>query len=121
MVLPTRTRSIPAPAGPTARRCSPPWSKRFVPVVQCEPPLLEPREHDRGDDLAEAAFLCPSVSDTSRAFTVKDQPGNVLARFARSHYVLNAGNDEPWGYQVEEQRPVADGPFTGTLCSGSPT
>jgi prepilin-type processing-associated H-X9-DG protein len=35
----------------------------------------------------------------------------VLARFARSHYVLNAGNEEPWGYQVQDQQPFADGPF----------
>jgi prepilin-type N-terminal cleavage/methylation domain-containing protein/prepilin-type processing-associated H-X9-DG protein len=58
-----------------------------------------------------ATFLCPSVSEPSRAFDVLDQPGAVLARFARSHYVLNAGNDEPWGYSLEEQRSVADGPF----------
>jgi prepilin-type processing-associated H-X9-DG protein len=58
-----------------------------------------------------ATFLCPSVSESSRAFDVKDEPGNVLARFSRSHYALNAGNEEPWGYQVEDQRPFADGPF----------
>ncbi|WP_435016412.1 DUF1559 domain-containing protein [Tundrisphaera sp. TA3] len=58
-----------------------------------------------------SAFLCPSVSEPSRTFDVKDQPGAVLATFARSHYVLNAGNEEPWGYGVEEHHAIADGPF----------
>lgn len=58
-----------------------------------------------------STFLCPSVSVPARQFDVLDQPGNVLARFSRSHYVLNAGNDEPWVYQVEDQGMVADGPF----------
>jgi len=56
-------------------------------------------------------FLCPSVSDQTRLFDVLDQPGNVLARFARSHYALNAGNDEPWGYSIPDHRSIADGPF----------
>ena len=58
-----------------------------------------------------ATFLCPSVRESSRTFEVKDQPGAVLATFSRSHYVLNAGNEEPWGYQVEDHRSIADGPF----------
>jgi len=58
-----------------------------------------------------SVYLCPSVSEPGRTFAVQDQPGATLARFARSHYVLNAGNDEPWGYQVVDQRVIADGPF----------
>ncbi len=58
-----------------------------------------------------AAFLCPSVSEPSRAFDVLDQPGKPLARFSRSHYVLNAGNEETWGYQLQDQSTIADGPF----------
>ncbi|WP_165247209.1 DUF1559 family PulG-like putative transporter [Paludisphaera soli] len=68
-------------------------------------------ENSTGARTSLAAFLCPSVSEPSRAFDVKDQPGAVLTRFARSHYVLNAGNDEPWGYAIPDQRTVADGPF----------
>ena len=68
-------------------------------------------ENSTGARASLATFLCPSVSEPSRTFDVKDQPGAVLARFSRSHYVLNAGNDEPWGYQVQDHRPVADGPF----------
>ena len=58
-----------------------------------------------------ATFLCPSVGESSRVFDVLDQPGSRLARFSRSHYALNAGNDEPWGYSVEDHRSIADGPF----------
>jgi prepilin-type processing-associated H-X9-DG protein len=57
------------------------------------------------------SFLCPSVSDPSRSFDVLDQPGTVLARFARSHYVLNSGRDEAWTYTIEDQGRIADGPF----------
>ncbi len=56
-------------------------------------------------------FLCPSVSESSLRFEVRDQPGNVLAFIARSHYVLNAGNEEPWGFQTEDHSSIADGPF----------
>jgi prepilin-type N-terminal cleavage/methylation domain-containing protein/prepilin-type processing-associated H-X9-DG protein len=55
--------------------------------------------------------LCPSVSDSTRQFDVLDQPGAFLARFSRSHYVLNTGRDEPWDYTIENHRLVADGPF----------
>ncbi|ADV63108.1 hypothetical protein Isop_2537 [Isosphaera pallida ATCC 43644] len=58
-----------------------------------------------------STHLCPSVSESSTVFNVLDLPGNPIARFARSHYVLNAGRDEPWSYSVLEQRPFADGPF----------
>ncbi|MGE3818648.1 MAG: DUF1559 domain-containing protein [Isosphaeraceae bacterium] len=56
-------------------------------------------------------FLCPSVSEPTRTFGVIDQPGNELATFSRSHYVLNAGNEEPWGYQLQDHATIADGPF----------
>jgi prepilin-type N-terminal cleavage/methylation domain-containing protein/prepilin-type processing-associated H-X9-DG protein len=58
-----------------------------------------------------STFLCPSVSEGSRHFDVMDQPGTVLARFSRSHYVLNTGRDEAWAYTTEDQGRIADGPF----------
>ncbi|MEW4567608.1 DUF1559 domain-containing protein [Tautonia sp. JC769] len=60
---------------------------------------------------ALSTFLCPSVSEDSRQFDVMDQPGAVLGRFARSHYVLNSGRDEAWAYTIEDQGRIADGPF----------
>jgi prepilin-type processing-associated H-X9-DG protein len=68
-------------------------------------------ENRTGTTTSIGTFLCPSVSEDSRQFDVRNQPGDVIARFSRSHYVLNAGNDEPWGYSTDNQRPVADGPF----------
>jgi len=64
-----------------------------------------------GASTVVGTFLCPSVSASSRTFKVLDQPGQALAEFARSHYVLNAGNEEPWGYQVQDHQGIADGPF----------
>ena len=58
-----------------------------------------------------SAFLCPSVSEESKLFDLLDGSGRQLARFSRSHYVLNAGNNEPWIYQTFDHRNVADGPF----------
>lgn len=58
-----------------------------------------------------ATFLCPSVSNDTRQFNILDQPGSILARFARAHYVLNGGNSEPWTFQVSDQSSIADGPF----------
>ncbi|RUL82804.1 DUF1559 domain-containing protein [Tautonia sociabilis] len=68
-------------------------------------------ENTTGAATSLATFLCPSVSDDSRTFSVLDQPGDELARFSRSHYVLNAGNEESWRFQVEDHRRIADGPF----------
>ena len=68
-------------------------------------------ENVTGTTASLNTFLCPSVSESSRQFDVLDQPGAVLARFARSHYVLNSGRDEAWGYTIEDQRRIADGPF----------
>lgn len=58
-----------------------------------------------------SVFLCPSVRDNSRMFNIMNQSGRILIPVARSHYVLNAGNEEPWNYQILDQASVADGPF----------
>lgn len=57
-------------------------------------------------------FLCPSATgNLSGAFDVKEKGGRVLARFGRSNYVANAGQEEPWGLSVEDYEGVADGPL----------
>ncbi|MBT3210501.1 MAG: DUF1559 domain-containing protein [Planctomycetaceae bacterium] len=45
-------------------------------------------------------FLCPSSAGERGSFTVKDIDGIPLAggiQLGRSHYVANAGHEEPWG------------------------
>lgn len=56
-------------------------------------------------------FFCASVSDPSRIVNVMDQQKKQLARVPSAHYVLNAGNEEPWHYQTFDHRSIADGPF----------
>jgi prepilin-type N-terminal cleavage/methylation domain-containing protein/prepilin-type processing-associated H-X9-DG protein len=43
-----------------------------------------------------AVFRCPSVSDDSPTYTVKDVNGAALAVFSRSHYVACAGKPDVW-------------------------
>ncbi len=56
-------------------------------------------------------FLCPSASQIDGDAVIKDSSGMELARMARSCYVVNSGQDEPWGYSVEDASRYADGPF----------
>ena len=56
-------------------------------------------------------FMSPSATNSSGPTIVKNASGTELARFGRSHYVANAGQDEPWGYQMEDLSSVADGPL----------
>ncbi|HEY2826294.1 MAG TPA: DUF1559 domain-containing protein, partial [Pirellulales bacterium] len=43
-----------------------------------------------------AVFRCPSVSDDSTTYSVKDTNGTVLATFSRSHYVACSGKPDVW-------------------------
>jgi len=64
-------------------------------------------------------FLCPSASGkggrTDEPFNVISESGRVLATFARSCYVANAGQEEPWGADVygplDSWEGIADGPL----------
>jgi prepilin-type N-terminal cleavage/methylation domain-containing protein len=56
-------------------------------------------------------FLNPSATNSNGPMTVRDAMGTQLARFGRSHYAANAGQDEPWGYQLEDYANIADGPM----------
>lgn len=56
-------------------------------------------------------FLCPSATNSSGLMPVRDASGSLLATFGRSTYVANAGQDEPWGYTVEDYYGIADGPM----------
>lgn len=56
-------------------------------------------------------FRNPAAPDQGPTMEVKDGSGNVLAVFGLSHFAANAGNDEPWGYQIVDHAEVATGPF----------
>ena len=56
-------------------------------------------------------FLCPSATGTSEPMEVVSSNGDVLATFSRSCYVVSAGQDEPWVYDVDNYEGIADGPF----------
>jgi prepilin-type N-terminal cleavage/methylation domain-containing protein/prepilin-type processing-associated H-X9-DG protein len=56
-------------------------------------------------------FLCPSSTNLDDAFAVKNGSGATMAVFARAHYVANAGQEEPWGYALEDLSRIADGPL----------
>jgi prepilin-type N-terminal cleavage/methylation domain-containing protein/prepilin-type processing-associated H-X9-DG protein len=56
-------------------------------------------------------FLCPTAEVDGVTFDLIDPSDTVLARFSRSHYVLNAGRLGCWGYTVDDQGRVSDGPF----------
>lgn len=62
-------------------------------------------------------FLCPSATGTNGPMDVVSESGEVLATFARSCYVVSAGQDEPWLYTVDSYEGIADGP----LYRNSPT
>lgn len=56
-------------------------------------------------------FMSPSATNSNGPMIVRDGSGNELARFGRAHYVANAGQDEPWGYQLEDYSQIANGPM----------
>lgn len=56
-------------------------------------------------------FLCPSSAGDRSPFVVVSSSGVTLARFARSHYVANAGREEPWGVMAADYSQIADGPL----------
>lgn len=58
-------------------------------------------------------FLNPAADDPSTVCQLRDDSGEVVARFSRTHYVANAGREEPWGVQppLTSWEAIADGPF----------
>jgi prepilin-type N-terminal cleavage/methylation domain-containing protein len=58
-----------------------------------------------------SVFLCPSASKVEGNATIKTLSGTVMAQMGRSTYVANAGQEEPWGYTLEDYASIADGPL----------
>ena len=57
------------------------------------------------------AYLCPSVSEPSRTYEVKDEGGTVMTTFSRSHYVANSGRQEAWAFAEDDWTNLSDGPI----------
>jgi len=58
-----------------------------------------------------SVFLCPSASETDEPFDVKNANADKLARFGRSCYVANVGQEEPWGRTLDDYQDIVDGPL----------
>jgi len=58
-----------------------------------------------------APFVCPSVSDDSTHYQVKNETGGVLADFSRTHYVASAGQPDLWDNPAQDLSRFADGVF----------
>jgi len=56
-------------------------------------------------------FLCPSARGTEGPMDVVKEGGAPLAKFGRSCYVANVGQEEPWGITTDDYRQIADGPL----------
>ncbi|MDG3005728.1 DUF1559 family PulG-like putative transporter [Paludisphaera mucosa] len=64
-----------------------------------------------GARVSVATYLCPSVSDASRVYDVKNQAGTVLTTFSRSHYGGNSGRQEAWAFATDDWTSLSDGPI----------
>jgi prepilin-type N-terminal cleavage/methylation domain-containing protein len=58
-----------------------------------------------------AAFLCPSASGDPLPFEIDSPTLDQPAKFARCHYVASVGQDETWGYTLDDYSQIADGPL----------
>lgn len=58
-------------------------------------------------------YLNPGAPNFDGDVVIRNESGTELARFGRSHYVANVGNDEPWAYRPApaDWRGIANGPF----------
>jgi len=72
--------------------------------------------HPRNEAIVKTrvpGFLNPGATNFDGDAMVTNDSNTVLARFGRSHYVGNCGQDEPWGYvpPVQDWRRLASGPL----------
>ena len=95
------------------------WGAMILPFLD-QAPLYNQLRTDRPcwDPLNTVAvannltvFMSPSATNSNGPMIVRNASGTEMARFGRSHYVANAGQDEPWGYTVEDCSTIADGPL----------
>ena len=95
------------------------WGSLILPYVEQSPvhaslnfnlPCWRPA-NTTGAGTSLGIFHCPSVSEGSKTYDVKDQAGNILATFSRSHYPANSGRQEAWAYAVDDWSTMSDGPI----------
>jgi prepilin-type N-terminal cleavage/methylation domain-containing protein/prepilin-type processing-associated H-X9-DG protein len=109
------------PPDPTTRDAGPGWAwgMLLLPYLEHQP-LFElfdrrlPCWHAANAEFATtpvATFLCPSATNTDGPFEVIDATGATLATFARSCYVASVGQEEPWGFTVDDYKDIVDGPL----------
>ncbi|MGE0694986.1 MAG: DUF1559 domain-containing protein [Pirellulales bacterium] len=58
-----------------------------------------------------SVFLCPSATGSEQPFDVMGESNQVLAKFGRSCYVANVGQEEPWGFTLDDFKSIVDGPL----------
>lgn len=100
------------------------WGAQILPFLGEDPlykqlrldlPAWDPNQ-TQGIQLSPKVFLNPAAPNQSPSIQVKSETGAVLSLWGRSHYVANAGQDEPWSYgppnntDTDWQR-YASGPF----------
>ncbi len=56
-------------------------------------------------------YLCPSVSNQTVSYEVRDEAGNRLAEFSRATYVANAGQIAVWERPEANLSRIANGPL----------
>ncbi|MFO0960918.1 MAG: DUF1559 domain-containing protein [Isosphaeraceae bacterium] len=95
------------------------WGSLILPYLE-QKPLSDSLNFDvpcwlasntTGAQASLSAYLCPSVSVSTKAYDVLDESGRKLARFSRSHYAANSGRQEAWGYTADDWTNLADGPI----------
>jgi len=110
-----------APPNPATRDRGPGWAWGMLILPYLEEQSLQnlfdrklPCWHANNAAAARtqiATFLCPSATDNEQPFDVVDESGARLATFGRSCYVANVGQEEPWGFTLDDYKGIADGPL----------
>ncbi len=95
------------------------WGAMILPYLD-QAPLYNQLRTDRPcwDAVNAAAvainlpvFLNPSATNSNGPMSVRNASNTEVARFGRSHYAANAGQEEPWGFTLDDYTSIADGPF----------
>ena len=95
------------------------WGMLLLPFVEQDPlyrqfdlrlPCWDPRNATAAATMLPL-YLCPSATRTELPFDVIDVDGNILATFGRSCYVANVGQEEPWGFTMDDYGSMPDGPL----------
>jgi prepilin-type processing-associated H-X9-DG protein len=95
------------------------WGMLLLPYLENEPLFAAfdrqlPCWHAANSTAAAteiSTFLCPTATKADGPFAVINDMGATLAKFARSCYVASVGQEEPWGFTLDDYKEVVDGPL----------